>query len=190
MPFEPLPNVLVYNLFRKHFHRCQACKIFLLLQQHKTTFPSWCWMIWNKATQGEAKIVTITLIRSTVCPDKQLVKSLIWERCFNLYLLTGCKGYIAFWLLKCSIEKLKVDLDMLCVFERVCQMLVHVSYWYVNVFAIPKSTSFMWGNNSLRRTWLYLFIFKYRFYWNNAPIVFALYRVSNYTRGQVRRMNG
>ncbi len=101
-------------------------------------------MIWNKATQGEAKIVNIPLIRCTVCPDKQLVKSLIWERCSNLYLLTGCKGYIAFWLLKCSIEKLKVDLDMLCVFGGVCQMPVamcHTDTWMWLLFLKENPSS-------------------------------------------------
>lgn len=45
----------------------KSTKYFLLLQQQKTQhFPAWWQMIWNKATQGEAKIVNITLIRCTV----------------------------------------------------------------------------------------------------------------------------
>lgn len=134
-------------------------------------------MIWNKATQGEAKIVNITLIRCTVCPDKQLVKSLIWERCFNLYLLTGCKGYIAFWLLKCSIEKLEVDLDTLCVFRGVCQMPVHVSCWCVNVISIPKEKILQVRQQQLEKTWLFLFIFEYTFYWNNTLYLTILARM-------------
>jgi len=49
-------------------------------------------MISNKEMQGEAKIVNITLIKCTVCPDNSLSNHSSCLR-FNLYLLTGRKGY-------------------------------------------------------------------------------------------------
>lgn len=108
------PDVLVCNLFEKHFHRCHACKILHSIEK-KTRHSGWFCI---KQCRG-GKNSEHYSDQVFWCLDKQLVKSLIWERSltFPIWQAAGATVYTAFWLLKCSIESWRLILTR-CAFLR------------------------------------------------------------------------